>query len=412
MRKLACVALFVFVLLAAGWIAGETAPSPAGPHALGVAKLQRAYHAWVRDHESYGGDRHVRVALRYSKGLSSEWSEASGTVSLDLARGRVQAQIAGLPEGEFDLWLVDNRPAPGRSVLPEAGDAHFRVGRLEREGPLARLHAALPPALLGELQIDVITVTRSDRGPKRGVLYGSLPLFQRIYTALRTPALFQRSDYRGSAGGPALAIGVAWAQAPIVDPDVVLDRLVASGADLFTKETFQGNGRTCATCHPFSANTQLSASDIAAPPHESQDGFGDLVNRFHMRGIPHALALSTSPSAPVGNADRPLPHGNPPADRTGGSGDGTPHSGSLRDFATGAVVQHFPRTSARIAGVDFRLPTDLELDALEAFQRSLAVRNPVIERRPLPASRGETAASARCPARKEGSATAPSAPRC
>jgi hypothetical protein len=57
--------------------------------------------------------------------------------------------------------------------------------------------------------------------------------------------------------------------------------------------------------------------------------------------------------------------------RTGWSGDGSPGDGSLRSFATGAVIQHFTKTLNRVAGVDFRLPTDEELDALEAFQFSL-----------------------------------------
>jgi hypothetical protein len=35
------------------------------------------------------------------------------------------------------------------------------------------------------------------------------------------------------------------------------------------------------------------------------------------------------------------------------------------------VIQHFTKTLDRVPGVDFRLPTDEELDALEAFQRSL-----------------------------------------
>ncbi|MDH3317784.1 MAG: hypothetical protein OER43_18720, partial [Gammaproteobacteria bacterium] len=42
-----------------------------------------------------------------------------------------------------------------------------------------------------------------------------------------------------------------------------------------------------------------------------------------------------------------------------------------RAFATGAVIQHFTKTTNRVAGADFRLPTDAELDALEAFQLSL-----------------------------------------
>ncbi|MDH3719384.1 MAG: hypothetical protein OES79_14790, partial [Planctomycetota bacterium] len=35
------------------------------------------------------------------------------------------------------------------------------------------------------------------------------------------------------------------------------------------------------------------------------------------------------------------------------------------------MIQHFPKTVNRLVGEDFRLPTDSELDALEAFQRSL-----------------------------------------
>ncbi len=56
---------------------------------------------------------------------------------------------------------------------------------------------------------------------------------------------------------------------------------------------------------------------------------------------------------------------------TGWSGDGAPGDGSLRSFAIGAVTQHFPKTLNRIPGKDFRLPTEAELDALEAFQLSL-----------------------------------------
>ncbi|MGI9204714.1 MAG: hypothetical protein ACR2Q3_11935, partial [Woeseiaceae bacterium] len=79
---------------------------------------------------------------------------------------------------------------------------------------------------------------------------------------------------------------------------------------------------------------------------------------FNMRGVPHTLAMSAS----IESQDGP---------RTGWSGDGAPGDGSLRSFATGAVVQHFTKSTRRIAGVDFRLPTDDELDALEAFQLSL-----------------------------------------
>ena len=39
--------------------------------------------------------------------------------------------------------------------------------------------------------------------------------------------------------------------APIyVDADVIFNNLVRTGAELFINGTFEGNGRTCASCHP------------------------------------------------------------------------------------------------------------------------------------------------------------------
>ena len=167
-----------------------------------------------------------------------------------------------------------------------------------------------------------------------------------------------------------------------------LDSLVARGRNLFFNETFNGNGRTCGTCHPAENNFALSPSDIASLPDddplfvaefipelgsnfenpvlmrnlglitENQDGFNDLANNFNLRGIPHTLGLRTSINSRTGP-------------QTGWSGDGAPGDHSLRSFATGAVIQHFTLTTNRIAGVDFRLPTDEELDAMEAFQLSL-----------------------------------------
>jgi len=164
--------------------------------------------------------------------------------------------------------------------------------------------------------------------------------------------------------------------------------LVAKGRQIFFNETFQGNGRTCGTCHPAENNLTIDPAFIATlPPDnplfvaefnpdlkknfenprlmrefglilENLDGFGDLDQKFVMRGVPHMLGLRTS----VDSAQGP---------RTGWSGDGAPGDGSLRSFATGAVIQHFTKTLNRIAGQDFRLPTDEELDAIEAFSLSL-----------------------------------------
>lgn len=171
---------------------------------------------------------------------------------------------------------------------------------------------------------------------------------------------------------------------PPPDPQA---KLIAKGREIFLNETFEGNGRTCGSCHPPENNFTIDPAFIATLPKdnplfvaefnsdlatlerprlmrefglilENQDGFDDLEHKFNMRGVPHTLALRTSVNSPQGP-------------RTGWSGDGAPGDGSLRSFATGAVIQHFTKTLNRVAGVDFRLPTEEELDALEAFQLSL-----------------------------------------
>jgi hypothetical protein len=56
-----------------------------------------------------------------------------------------------------------------------------------------------------------------------------------------------------------------------------------------------------------------------------------------------------------------------PPERLGWGNDGTP----LREFASVAIVQHAARMLNRKPGVDFRVPTAEELDALAAYQLAL-----------------------------------------
>jgi mono/diheme cytochrome c family protein len=205
-----------------------------------------------------------------------------------------------------------------------------------------------------------------------------------MVTYKHSTELFRYFTKFGIAIGVALTLLSACQITPPADPPTLEER----GEQLFLTETFDGNGRTCGSCHRPTDNFGLTPAFIAALPDddpvfiaetnpdldsnfenprlmrafalilENQDGFGDLPNDFNMRGIPHTLALKTSIDGPAGP-------------RTGWSGDGAPGDGSLRSFSTGAVIQHFTKTTSRVAGVDFRLPTDDELDALEAFQLSL-----------------------------------------
>ncbi|MHC4458530.1 MAG: hypothetical protein ACYS0I_15880, partial [Planctomycetota bacterium] len=182
-----------------------------------------------------------------------------------------------------------------------------------------------------------------------------------------------------------IVISACHIPSPPPTPD---DELIEKGRNIFFNETFNGNGRTCGTCHPRDNNFTIDPAFIATLPEndplfvaefipelkknfenpklmrefglilENLDGFDDLANKFTMRGVPHTLALRTS----VDSGQGP---------RTGWSGDGAPGDGTLRSFATGAVIQHFTKTLNRVPGIDFRLPTQEELDALEAFQFSL-----------------------------------------
>jgi cytochrome c peroxidase len=184
----------------------------------------------------------------------------------------------------------------------------------------------------------------------------------------------------------------------VVEAAETKQQLIERGRELFTKETFDSNGRTCATCHPATNNFTLDPAFIAKLPKsdplfvaetnpdlaklenskalrenalisENVDGFD---RPAVLRGVPHTLGLPVS-MAPDDDADsdQVFPDGTKPVNALGWSADGSPGDGSLGQFAVGAVIQHFTKTLDRVEGVDFRLPTKAELEALDAFQRSL-----------------------------------------
>ena len=188
--------------------------------------------------------------------------------------------------------------------------------------------------------------------------------------------------------------------------DLRAPTLVEQGRRLFEEETFGGNGRTCASCHPASNNFTIDVPYINTLPAddplfvaefnpalkdleipgllrgkglicENLDGFD---RPCVLRSVPHTLALGLS-GCPTGwvPSTRRRCHRAPrrAADLPAGGGTGlggrrlAGRRQSLRNFAVGAVVQHFPKTLNRVEGSDFRLPTADELDAMEAFQLSL-----------------------------------------
>jgi len=336
-------------------------------------QVRALYAAWSERRRAEGRAERLVIRLGFAKGLSEQPIAATGTARIDRATGRVRVELVGAGfDRPLAAWLVDNRPGGARGALPGEGDAWIALGSLVRNETGARLAAELRPDDLDGFEIDGVVIADESRGPvEGGVLFGAPGAFERLY--------------RAAGASP------DWSE---------LDRRVARGADLFENEIFDGNGRTCATCHPAANNFTIDPAFIATLPAddplfvaervpalaglenarllrsrglvlENLDGFD---RPGVLRGVPHVLALPTSirgPEIPFDNTANPAFGIAPPAERTGWSGDGAPGSGSLRDFAIGAVVQHFPRTLERVEGRDFRLPNDEELDALELFQLSL-----------------------------------------
>jgi hypothetical protein len=295
-----------------------------------------------------------------------------GQATLDLNTGHVFANIANLPQnGTFDLWFVKNVEGPGKSVLPESGDQFFKVGSFEGRGAFRSLDVSI--GINVNFDLDMIVVTRGGKDPSQS----------RIATGDRT--LFEKRLFRFRASR-----GLDPVTGTLANNIESTDPLVARGAQIFFNETFGGNGRTCGTCHRADDNLTIDPAFIARLPPtdplfvaetnpalaklenptllrtrglilENVDGFEDPTRKFVMRGVPHTLSLAITNG--IENA-----FGGPPDHRLGWGGDGGPGRSTLHEFSFGAIVQHFTKNLRRRPGVDFRIPTQEELDALEAFQ--------------------------------------------
>ncbi len=390
---LAAIVLLPFLQTDDSTGAGDQEPVQGRAH---LDTLVQAYSNWERDYTSKYDGR-VPVNLVWNKALSKSFTEGHGRAAIDLQGGESTVTVRGLENASgMEVWLVDNVPGDGRTTRPEPGDKLLRIGQLtEGEDGLARLSAKIDPQEIQDFVINWVVVSEPGEQPgEGGMLFGSTLLFQRLHHYVerepdQDPESFLVTAMRKLVPTTVSAQGIV----PSSFPDAAL---INYGRELFFFETFEGNGRTCGTCHPEDNNLTIDPEFIATLPNndplfvaefvpalannfekptlmrevalilENTNGFGDLANNFTMRSVPHTLAMSTSlePTTADGTTI-------PPVERTGWSGDGSPLSGSLRDFAVGAVTQHFPKTTNRVDGVDFRLPTSGELDALEAFQLSL-----------------------------------------
>lgn len=381
----------------------ETASEVAGVGS--VSNLQKNYERWSESYDATDPAGPVLTML-WTRGLSSEFSKAKGIAQLNLEKETVSVRIKGLEDTDIaDVWLVDNQPGSGRSVMPEQGDNMVKVGSLQFDGDKAWLDARI--AGLAEFKLDMIVLARRDGTPGQdGILYGTTSLFQKVYHYPSHSASWKEIKRDGfSLISTAKATGIT---PPKFFPDLD-SNLVNRGRDLFFNETFNGNGRSCGTCHREADNMALGLKTIAGLPDndplfivehptradgspnplyndyrmekpalmrrlglilENLNGFreldGSFTTRVNMRAPTHVLSVRTTLAPPPAVAfdDGTLPVSPDDlvfAERVGWSGDGTPTgfhedffesngrdlTGSLRDFVIGAIIQHYPLTLER-----------------------------------------------------------------
>jgi cytochrome c peroxidase len=360
--------------------------------------LAQAYGIFKGLFTTNGEDKHHHMGFGYHPGLSTQkllgpnGVPLSGQITLNFvtdgqgAAGTVTAIATGPANRAFDLYFVKNAVGQG-TVKPEAIDQIRKVGTFSavpgeptQYTLSANIGAAAFPNFGVNFDLDMIVVTLAGQNPQSNVLA----------TGART--LFEKRFFRERAGRTLdPVVGALSTTVETSDP------LVQRGAQLFFNETFAGNGRTCGTCHRIENNLTIDAAFIATlPPSdplfvvptglenptllknalilENLDGAEDPTHKFVERSVPHTLSMSTSIGEVVtqqrgfDDAFGSISDGPPSDQRTGWSGDGAPGRGTLNEFAFGAVAQHFTKSLNRVVGTSFRVPTQAELDALEAFQ--------------------------------------------
>ena len=330
----------------------------------------------------------VILSLSNLRGLSSEARNAGGSVRIDLATGDITSTLQLMPATDtFDLWLVDNQPGGGDTTLAESGDDLLKVGTYALVSGRHRVSLTLGPGAFNTFYPDRAFVVRSNQSPvDEFALTGSSTFFARL----------QRRQVR-FADDPTAPVGFDPGDEATRAADFA--RLVEQGRRLFLNETFNGNGRTCGTCHVEANNFTIDPTLIASLPANdplfvaetnpelatlenpdllrqfglilvNADGFDPPAGgpAFVLRATQNVQALANSFVPPDASIDFTVNGRNPnPSERLGWGNDGAP----LRDFALVAIAQHAPKEIGRERGVDFRVPTDEELDALAGYQLAL-----------------------------------------
>jgi len=367
---------------------------------VGGAKLRTVFGTWGDQARS----RAATIVLRQRlAGSVLGGSVRAAAVELDLDQGTIRLAARGLERGQvFDLWALDHRD--GGSMRADGQEGARRLHLAEVSGGGAErveLEQAIGVETFETFDVSELVLVEKGEDPATEGIRGVPSLFARArLSGAELSASSESIQAMSDAVNSRWRIGVreGYASSVMLRDGLTLDELVARGADLFFNETFDGNGRTCGTCHPAENSFTIDPKFIAQlPPDdplfvaetvEGLEGLDDpLLLRMRgvtghspdgfdqarvTRSVPHLLALSTSIQAPNVPFDSILGGGRvPPVERIGLSSDLGAGTGSLREVTIAAVASLFTRSLERRPGMDFRMPTPDELDALEAFQLSL-----------------------------------------
>ena len=362
-----------------------------------TSTLISAYDRWKAQKIKWSNIQTLNLPLTVNKAHAKEAILATGLATIDLQSGILDIKTSGLKKQDtFDVWLIDNESKSDNSKQKN----QVYLGQLQQQKGSSELQVSLNRSDLIGFKLSHLVISRTGQNPaQQSLMAGSPTLFQKLFYSERRlmkpiPSAQQLAMMTTkSQSDPLLPFAFllptpAFAQQATSSE---LTALVAQGEDLFFNETFNGNGRTCGTCHRAENNLTIDPAFIATLPPDDPlfvaefnsdlaeledpalmreygliranvDGLEDPANKFVMRSVPHMLGMSLSIQSVATEA---------PFEMTGWAGDGAPGNGTLRDFATGAVIQHFTKTLDRVEDEDFRLPSEAELDAIEAFTLSL-----------------------------------------
>jgi len=356
--------------------------------------LNHAFQSWKNKYSAQQGEQFLNLALIPNGKIARSPTGTSGKIQLDLYTGELTIKLKNLSEvGPYYLWLSTNKKS-------SPTEKNTLVGTFKKTNDTYQLVATLDKATLQENKLNKFVVSTSDQSPSSSPILAAAPnLFQKLFyhnkywnvAQLDNSFKTKQNNTQTNSLSENFLPRAAYAHNEQASLEDIFAAQIAKGRDIFINETFDGNGRTCSTCHPLENNHTLDPKFIAKLPDNDPLFVSEtnpeltelerpkLLRQFGLilanldgfdqpgvlRSVPHLLALGTSITPEAEFEGTTVEHA------LGWSADGSPLEGSLRSFTVGAVMQHMPKTLNREFGSDFRMPTDDELDALEAYMLSL-----------------------------------------